>query len=99
MIDEAFVNHLYTKTSLKINDLGRDEYQSFMARWEMNPKRLFNGQPEQPDFVFDAPIKAVRAWNRVRNYMMLFRSGNGVEPSLGTTQSTEPGCKGERRKP
>jgi hypothetical protein len=66
LIDEAFVNHLYTKTSLKINDLGRDEYQSFMARWEMNPKRLFNGQPEQPDFVFDAPIKAVRAWNRVR---------------------------------
>ncbi|KAL6363963.1 hypothetical protein LRP88_03394 [Fusarium phalaenopsidis] len=51
LIDEAFVNHLYTKTSLKINDLGRDEYQSFMARWEMNPKRLFNGQPEQPDFV------------------------------------------------
>ncbi|UPL00624.1 hypothetical protein LCI18_011558 [Fusarium solani-melongenae] len=66
LIDEAFVNHLYTQTSLKINDLGRDEYQSFMARWEMNPKRLFNGQPEQPDFVFDAPIKAVRAWNRVR---------------------------------
>ncbi|KAJ4142726.1 hypothetical protein NW754_010169 [Fusarium falciforme] len=66
LIDEAFVNHLYTRTSLKINDLGRDEYQSFMARWEMNPKRLFNGQPEQPDFVFDAPIKAVRAWNRVR---------------------------------
>ncbi|KAJ4328335.1 hypothetical protein N0V84_001206 [Fusarium piperis] len=66
LIDEAFVNHLYTKTSLKINDLERDEYQSFMARWEMNPKRLFNGQPEQPDFVFDAPIKAVRAWNRMR---------------------------------
>ncbi|KAI8673352.1 hypothetical protein NCS55_00654600 [Fusarium keratoplasticum] len=66
LIDEAFENHLYTKTSLKINDLERDEYQSFMARWEMNPKRLFNGQPEQPDFVFDAPIKAVGTWNRMR---------------------------------
>ncbi|KAL2687806.1 hypothetical protein Neosp_005375 [[Neocosmospora] mangrovei] len=66
LIDEAFENHLCTKTSLKINDLERNEYQSFMARWEMNPKRLFNGQPEQPDFVFDAPIKAVGTWNRMR---------------------------------
>ncbi|KAM5357311.1 hypothetical protein ACJZ2D_016397 [Fusarium nematophilum] len=66
LIDEAFEKHIATKTNLRISELGLHDYQTFVAKWEMNPKRQFNGRAEQPAFILEPPIKAFSTWNRVR---------------------------------